>query len=458
MRVLWINGSILPDYAEIFHKKQSGGTWLIKLSHQLQKQVEEVERLTIIFSVTEKELESYQFINGIHYYGIFGENKAESYSEMFSAKIEIILLKEKPDIIHIWGTENEYSYCSFKAIESVGMIDKTVISIQGLVSIYAQHFYAGLPQNVIKRYTLMDLKIGKNLVKMQKEFVKRGKYEIYELQHCKQVIGRTEWDLACCKQINSNVSYYACNETLRDFFYCHEWNLEQCQRHSVFISQTHYQIKGFHFLLEALRIVRQRYPDVHIYATGNDRTKGGIKDRMKFRSYDLYLHNYIYQYELENNITFVGRLNEQEMCQRYLKSHVFVSPSSIENSSNAIGEAMILGVPVIASSVGGIQTLLEHGVEGYLYQADAAYMLAHYIMKIFEDDNLACNLSKAEIARARQTHDPEKNKARILHIYRDIILKCKTTFDNDANAAFDDFYDNCLRIDNGIYLNRKEIL
>ena len=90
--------------------------------------------------------------------------------------------------------------------------------------------------------------------------------------------------------------------------------------------------------------------------------------------------------DLERNVVFTGPLDEEKMCQRYLKSNVFVCPSSIENSPNSLGEAMVLGVPCVASDVGGVSDMLKHKEEGFVYQTDAPYMLAHYVCEIFENE------------------------------------------------------------------------
>ena len=102
----------------------------------------------------------------------------------------------------------------------------------------------------------------------------------------------------------------------------------------------------------------------------------------------------IKKYSLQNNIIFTGILNEKEMKQKFLESHIFVSSSAIENSPNSVGEAMVLGIPIISSYVGGVPDMIEHKKEGYLYQPDAPYMLAHYIDLLFSDDDTCELISK----------------------------------------------------------------
>ncbi|PWX43932.1 hypothetical protein CYK83_12205 [Clostridium perfringens] len=84
---------------------------------------------------------------------------------------------------------------------------------------------------------------------------------------------------------------------------------------------------------------------------------------------------------------------------------------------------MILGVPCIASYVGGVPDMITHNIEGFLYQVDAPYMLAYYISKIFEENKKTIELSKNAILRAELTHDKEKNSKRILEIYNQIFSK-----------------------------------
>ena len=117
---------------------------------------------------------------------------------------------------------------------------------------------------------------------------------------------------------------------------------------------------------------------------------------------------------------FLGFLDERSMRDRYLSANVFISPSSLENSSNSVGEAMILGTPVISSDVGGIKSLMSHEGEGYLYQADAPYMLAHYVKKIFEMEKGVAPMCQRARARALLTHEREKNFDTLIEIYEDI--------------------------------------
>jgi glycosyltransferase involved in cell wall biosynthesis len=108
------------------------------------------------------------------------------------------------------------------------------------------------------------------------------------------------------------------------------------------------------------------------------------------------------------------------MCARFLKTHVFICPSAIENSPNSVGEAMLLGVPVVSSDVGGVHNLLVDKKDGILYPKNKTNQLKNAVLSIFDDDKLAMSLSSNARAHALVTHDPETNYQRLLEIYNEI--------------------------------------
>lgn len=324
----------------------------------------------------------------------------------------------RPDVIHIWGTEYAHTLAMVNAAEAVGLLDHTVISIQGLCSVYAGHYAEGVPENVQRRYTFRDLLRRDNIRQQQKKFALRGELEVQALKKARHVIGRTDWDNACTKQLNPEVSYHFCNETLRTPFYEGRWTYENCRKHRIFASSCEYSVKGFHYLLQAFAEVVKDYPDAVLAVTGRSFLPGNIKESLRMNSYEKYLADLTKQYGLENRLEFLGRLTGEQMKAEYLKANVFALPSTIENSPNSLGEAMLLGVPCVAAHVGGVANLMTHGVEGFVYQPSAAYMLAHYMKEIFAMEDKAESMGAAAAAHAGKTHDPEKNLQDLLNIYR----------------------------------------
>lgn len=423
MKILWLSNIILPSIAQNIGQKPSVyGGWLTGLSNGLLR-YDGIE-LGVCFP-NDNNININGRISNLYYFGYSKSIiKSDSNTNLLEFYFRNVIEEFKPDIIHIFGTENIHSIAMVKATISLGIINKVVVSIQGLLSFYAKHYYSGLSNKVINSYTLRDFIYHDNIKKGKEYFVKFGKFEVETLKLVNYIIGRTDWDKACTEKINPSADYYFCNETLRDEFYLHKWDIAKCQKYTIFISQASYPIKGFHFVLEALPDIIKEFPDTHVYVAGNDITKyKTLKDKLKITSYGKYINGLIMEYKLSDYITFTGVLSETEMCNYFLKANVFISASSIENSPNSVGEAMILGVPVVCSDVGGVKNLMTHEIEGFIYQHDAPYMLSYYVNKIFKDENIASKFSRNSRNRSIATHDKRKNTDRLRHVYNEIISK-----------------------------------
>ena len=416
MRILWITNVSVPTISESLGISVSyGGGWLVGLSEDLLNQ-SGIE-LCIVFPLEyEGEMKSGK-VGDYHYYAIPCNKFSTVYSNALEKKFRKIYELFKPDVIHIWGTEYTHTLHAVNAAEKSGMIKRTVISIQGLVSVYAEHYFANILPRHYNKFTLKELIKIKNLKSDQRQFIERGKFEIEALKKVHNVIGRTDWDRGCTFLINPKVNYYLCNESLRNSFYSNKWDINTCEKLSIFVSQSQYPIKGFHMVLEAVKIVKKLYPDVHIYVTGKNRLTKKLKEKLSFSTYDKYINKLISKYELSENVTFLGTLNEEDMCKQYLKANVFVSASSIENSPNSVGEAMLLGVPTISSDVGGVKNLIRHNEDGYIYPFSEPYMLAYYLCKIFEDESLALKFSELSRKNATLNYSRAKNLANLMEIY-----------------------------------------
>lgn len=321
-----------------------------------------------------------------------------------------------PDIIHLHGTE--YSH-GLAYIEACGA-NNVCVSIQGLTSAY-EYYYSGLSRSeILKSLTPYSI-INGGIMSGYRMFQKRGECEVEILRKVSHVIGRTTWDHDRVWVINPGANYHFCSETLRDDFYNGTlWDYKHCVPHSVFLSQASVPLKGLHQVLRAMPLILRHYPDATLRIAGNIICcdKGWIS-RMKLSNYGNLIRKIIKNNKLEDNIHFTGFLDGEGMRQEYMKCNVFVCPSSIENSPNSIGEAQILGVPVLASYVGGIPDMMR-GDEEHLYRFEEVQMLAAKICRIFEAQSYQPQVDKMrEIALVR--HNPDTNSTRLLEIYRNVL-------------------------------------
>lgn len=418
VKVLWLVNIPLPEVCHLMGEQSSPfGGWLINASKYLAAQ----DNIVLSIAFPRLKIKDVMEYNGekINYFAFPHLASNDDRLMTDNSYLKSIVKQVQPDIVHIFGTEFAHSLAMVNVCNDLGV--QSVISIQGLVSYIEKHYLANLPNNVQKGFTFRDFVKQNNILQQKKDFKKRGLLEMKAIQKAKHVIGRTTWDRACALQLNPTINYHFCNETLRETFYSNAWSIEKCEKYSIFLSHSSYPIKGLHYMLEALPTILRSYPKAKIYIAGPDITaSNNLKDRLKQTSYAKYITRLIKELKIEEHVHFTGMLDEQQMCNRYLKSNVFVCPSSIENSPNSLGEAMILGVPCIASNVGGISDMLVHGQEGFLYPADAPYMLAHYVNEVFGSGNLANDISSKARIHALKTHDCFNNNIRLMNIYHTI--------------------------------------
>ncbi|MCR4657345.1 MAG: glycosyltransferase [Lachnospiraceae bacterium] len=356
------------------------------------------------------------------YYGFYSPRKPRTcYSKTKRGEFETILQKERPELVHIWGTEYLHSA---ELADAFGTPEKTVISIQGLISICARHYQGDIPSIIPYTWTVKDLLRFDNLKCQQVNFGKRGKFEKRAIKNAGYLIGRTDWDEAASNMINPKACYFHVNEALRNVFYEYEnhWSIERCKRNSIFISQAGYPLKGLHKVLEAAALIKYDYPDIKIYVAGPElKLKNDFKSLIRKDGYSAYIKRLIGRLGLWDNIVFSGVLSADAMVEKMLGCHVFVSASSIENESNALSEAKLLGMPVIASVAGGTACRVQHGIDGFQYQYEESYMLAYYLRKIFSDDELAATLGKKASQNASIVNDRENNYNQLLNTYEEIL-------------------------------------
>lgn len=410
MKVLWLC-NLIPGAVRQQLGLTGGGLWMDHVLADLRQRDGIVLHLTCMgASASSGRLDDRTD------YVIFPEKLPYVYEQELEDLFLNQLLAFAPDVIHIWGTEYGHTLAMVNAARKLGLGERVVIGIQGMCSVIAEHYTEGLPQSVCRGFTFRDLLKADNLARQQKKFAMRGQLETEALEKCSHVLGRTSLDSTVTREIYPEREYHFCNETLRDAFYQGRWSYRSCRKHRIFASSCAYPIKGFHYLLEALPIVLSEYPDAVVSVTG-DSPLGASK--LRENSYSRYLRKLIQKNGMTDCVEFLGDLDAEQMKAAYLEANVFVLPSTIENSPNSLGEAMLLGLPCVAADVGGVTDLMHPG-EGIVYPSGDVERLARHILEVFAMEERAEQMGAAARAHALRTHDPETNLEALLSVYRTI--------------------------------------
>ena len=128
--------------------------------------------------------------------------------------------------------------------------------------------------------------------------------------------------------------------------------------------------KNYSMAIEAIRILRDEYPDIHLDVFG----KGWYEETIKKE---------IEEKDLEDYITLKGWT--QNAAQELKEHDLYLMTSDFEGMPNALMEAMVVGLPVISTDCPtGPSDLIDNGVNGYLVPIGDAKVLAERIKEVIE--------------------------------------------------------------------------
>lgn len=396
------------------------GSWTIPLLEALN--LKGNNRYGLIIPTTDKKQKTHINISNVDIYTINLKPHDLYYnmSPSIFRKYNKYILEFAPDIIHIHGTEKNLAQIQ-NYIHNIPI----VISIQGLLTGYKNYAFNYIHPTDIKNYSTLKNKIGKGGYNLMYKYFCRGiSYETDILKKGKYFIGRTYWDKSHIMFHNPNALYFHGEELLRKEFYLQAatWDVSKCKRYSIFMPSGFNPIKGMHLAITTVALLKQYYPNISLSIPGispNDLKR--FTSKFLGEEYIIYCKNLIQKFKLNDNIRFLPRLDAKGMVNEMQNAHVFLSPSSIDNSPNAVGEATMIGTPIVITPVGGIPSILQDEKEVLFAPAGDPYMMAFQIKRIFENDELAISLSKNAHLKALKRHDREKTASLYLRIYQEII-------------------------------------
>lgn len=410
MRILWSANTIMPRIASEFGVGSGHAiSWIDAMSQRLA--INENVELAIVSGANVKLPQKKTIDNVVYYIVPKDWDKVNYWDE--------IVKDFKPDVAHLYGTENRHNLLFIQSYPSIPII----VSLQGILTEYIRHFDAGIGYwTRVKYTTLKDLFFPTGFFSEAKLMKKRSKYEREILSQVKNVEGRSTWDRVSAMNINSNLNYYFCPRMIRRPFFDAKWDVNKIEKHSIYISQGYSPEKGLHYLFEAVAKLKNRYPDIKIYVSGIDKLhSSSLKSKWFPSGYIKYLRDLMLKNGITDNVCFTGKLSADGVASYLMKVHVAVIASSIENAPNSLAEAMVVGTPTIASFVGGNMDMSIHKETGFLYTYNEPNMLAEYIRQIFESNDLANTFSLNARKLARSVHDPETLENTLLNIYKTLL-------------------------------------
>lgn len=423
MRILWVTNQPIAHLRKMLNLPigQSGG-WMETAYVSLKDAKDIVLGIATIYNGTRLLQESagendFLAIPSRQSIGHYDPNNSYNINQWTEA-----LETFHPDIIHLWGTEYAMSLCVLKASE--GKIP-SVVYIQGMLNQLANHYCDGVSFSDQLRYaTLIDIKNNNFLWKQKTKFYKAAEREAEILNIANNVIVESDWCACNCLSIAPNCKVYHSDLPINPAFANYNWNYDKCEKHSIFTVAGGYPIKGHHMLMKAFAKVVKLFPEAKLYIPGaSNLFATDLRSRLKRTTYDAYIYSIIKKYKLQNNVILTGKLTPEQMAEHISKCHVYVMPSSCENHSSSLIEAMIVGIPTISSYVGGLSQYYKDGENGFFYRFNEPDVLASLIVRYFKDKDLAERIARNGQHSQRSLRNAIDLRKDFEGIYKSIIKK-----------------------------------
>jgi glycosyltransferase involved in cell wall biosynthesis len=321
--------------------------------------------------------------------------------------IEEIVKDFDPDIIQVFGSENIFGLVANKINKPL------VIHIQGYLFVWEGKWYSGISKRDQFKYArLKNLLLMRGVYNDFFTFRKKAQIDATIVQNCKYFMGRTSFDRRIASLVSPGSKYFHCEEFIRKDFFEKKWDFALGNKITCvsIIKGTSY--KGIDLLVKTL-ISFKKYSSrpITFKVCGiyeNEEIVNIVKRKFK-NDVDF------------KDIEFLGKLSADELVAQLCNSNFYIHPSYIENSPNSVCEAMALGMPVIATHVGGVSTLIEDDVEGILVQEGEPYSVAGAIVELADNYEKAIKLGENARIKAFKRHNPESIMQTILKIYEEII-------------------------------------
>ncbi len=421
MRVLFLIYSPQHSLERFVERRQTNFPWVDAMLDELSKYNNEltiglvvpvqnsnsgkrVSDMISIYAVTEIKVKKKPFSSS--------RKKVTSgqYSEVIAQTLAAVE-DFNPDIIQIFGTENIF-----------GMIQPytnvpVIIHFQGSVQVVASKWFTGLT----KWEQFRMLSFRKLLYRYGNffeyfTFRERGQREEIIMKNCRYYIGRTSFDRKLTGLFSPESTYYFCPEFIRQEFFMHKWEVPLTNSITCISILKGVTYKGLDLLLDASTLLNH-YTSVKV--------EFKICGVSEYEEVVSILKKRNYGSDCWSHFKFLGKLDSTRLINELESSNFYIHPSYMENSSNSICEAMALGMPIVATNVGGTNSLITDDQDGILVQEGDPYSLAAAIIELYSNYNKAVSMGERAREKAIQRHQPSILKEEMISIFKKVISERK---------------------------------
>ncbi len=168
--------------------------------------------------------------------------------------------------------------------------------------------------------------------------------------------------------------------------------------------------KGFHILIEAIRLLRAEGRDVQCRIVGDGEERENLAQQIAAAA-------------LEGSVRLIGSLPQSEVVREMRSAALLACPCVVGSDGNRDGlptvllEAMALGLPCVATDVTGIPELVRDGETGFLVPDGDPEALSDAIVRALDDADLRQRLSRQARALIEREFDVTRNAAALREVF-----------------------------------------
>jgi glycosyltransferase involved in cell wall biosynthesis len=174
----------------------------------------------------------------------------------------------------------------------------------------------------------------------------------------------------------------------------------------LFLGRVGYQ-KGVFDLVDAIRAIHFEGIDVHVWIIGPEEIKG---DYIK-------IFEKLEDYQLISTCEILGNISRDEVLGLLKRSSFLVLPSYYEGLPMSILEALATGLPVIATTVGGIPEAVKDGYNGFLIPVGDIQVLANRISQLITNPELRATMGRNSREVAERDFDVVSYVNKLISLY-----------------------------------------
>jgi glycosyltransferase involved in cell wall biosynthesis len=413
MKILWLTET--PSKYKPEEYGYNGRGWISSLQSLLEESPE-IEELGVVFPHFKDSMKLK--VNKTTYYPIKREmpkniinwiisnwkGRIEKTEEINA--LDTVVKDFDPDIIHVFGTESWLCHV-------VNKTQKTcIVHLQGLLQpCFNAYIPVGISNYDLIKYSWIDFAKGISIWHNKRIFDKKAQREYHFFKSISFFMGRTSWDNNISKFLAPKSTYFHVDEVLREKFYSTPaWQYKKNDKIIITSTISDALYKGLDVIIKTARLLKKENIEFEWRIIGVQNNSQTILLLKRFFKIDY----------LQLIIILLGIKDTDQIVSLLSETLFYVHPSYIDNSPNSLCEAQLMGVPVIATNVGGVSSLIEDGKDGFLVPSNDPYLLASKIVQLHGESSYLTTISIKAKERAQKRHSKKNILSQLLATYKSL--------------------------------------